>query len=92
MRNFICIHEFKSKALQEKYFEAVRYFEDKTLSFVKDGKAHFLMNFNNGIDSMKMFCWWEATSSQAVIDQLGDMNSFFDTECHEMNEVLDLRT
>ena len=72
MKNFICVHEFKSESLQEQYFE------DKTLSSVKDGKAHFLMNFNNGIDSMKMFCWWEALDSDAIIEKLGEMNNVLD--------------
>ena len=85
------MHEFKSKSLQEKYFEAIRYFEDKTVSSVKDGKAHFLMNFNNGIESMKMFCWWEALDSDAIIEKLGEMNVFFATECIEMNNVFDAR-
>jgi|TARA_B100000524_G_C23397350_1_gene279149 hypothetical protein len=91
LKNFICVHEFKSKSLQEKYFEAIRYFEDKTVSSVKDGKAHFLMNFNNGTDSMKMFCWWKALDSDAIIEKLGEMNVFFTTECIEMNNVLDAR-
>jgi len=91
LKNFICVHEFKSKSLQEKYFEAIRYFEDKTVTSVKDGKAHFLMNFNNGIDSMKMFCWWEALDSDAIIEKLGEMNVFFTTECIEMNNVFDAR-
>ena len=91
MKNFICVHKSKSKSLQEKYFEAIRYFEDRTVSSVKDGKAHFLMNFNNGTDSMKMFCWWKALDSDAIIEKLGEMNVFFTTECIEMNNVLNAR-
>ena len=85
MKNFICVHELKSKPLQEKYFE------DKTVSSVKDGKAHFLMNFNNGIDSMKIFSWWATLDSDAIKEKLGEMNVFFTTECIEMNNVLDAR-
>ena len=75
MKNFICAHEFKSESLPEKYFE------DRTVSSVKDGKANSLMNFNNGIDSRKMFCWWEALDSDAVIEKLEEMNVFSATEC-----------
>ena len=77
------MHEFKSKSLQEKYFE------DKTVSSVKNGKAHFLMNFNNGADSMKMFCWWKTLDSDAIIEKLGEINMFFTTECIEMSNVSD---
>ncbi|MDG1887721.1 MAG: hypothetical protein P8J85_10980 [Alphaproteobacteria bacterium] len=92
MKNFICVHEFKSESLQEKYFEAIRYFEDRSVSSIKDGKAHFLMNFNNGTESMRMFCWWEAVDADAIIEKLGEMNVFFETECIEMNNVFDTRT
>lgn len=91
MRNFICIHEFKSEELQKMYFEAFRYFENKTLYSIQDEKARFLMNFNNGTNSMKMFCWWEADTADAIIDKLGDMNALFNTECIEMNNVVDAR-
>ena len=85
------MHEFKSKSLQEKYFEVIRHFGEKTVRSVKDGKAYFLMNFNNGADHMKRFCWWKALDSDAIITKLGEMNVFFTTECIEMNNVLDAR-
>tara|TARA_B110000438_G_C15564474_1_gene542576 strand:- start:82 stop:363 length:282 start_codon:yes stop_codon:yes gene_type:complete len=93
MKTYIATHEFKSKELQEQYFQAVQSMTETDIQAAVTGdQAKCQMNFSNGSGSMKMFCWWEATSSQAIIDQLGDMNSFFDTECHEMGEVLDLRT
>ena len=93
MKTYIATHEFKSKELQEQYFQAVQSMTETDIQAAVTGdQAQCQMNFSNGSDSMKTSCWWEATSSQAIIDQLGDMNSFFDTECHEMNGVLDLRT
>ena len=59
------------------------------MSSVKNGKAHFLMNFNNGADSMKMFCWWKTLDSDAIIEKFGEINMFFTTECIEMSNVLD---
>ena len=47
------------------------------------------MNFNNGADSMKMFCWWKTLDSDAVIEKLGEINMFFTTECIEMSNVSD---
>ena len=49
------------------------------------------MNFNNGIESMRMFCWWEAADADAIIEKLGEMNVFLETECIEMNNVFDTR-
>jgi hypothetical protein len=91
MKNYMCTHEFKSTALRAKYFEAFKYFEGKEVASVKDNKAHFLMNFNNGTKSMKMFCWWEAIDEFSIIDKLGEMNVFFETECFEMDNIFDAR-
>ena len=91
MKNYMCTHEFKSIALRDKYFEAFQHFDGRGVSSVKDGKAHFLINFNNGIKSMKMFCWWEAINESAIIEKLGEMNVFFETECFEMDNVVDAR-
>ena len=91
MKNYMCTHEFKSIALRDKYFEALQYFDDREVGSVKDGKAHFLMNFNNGTKSMKMFCWWEAIDESSIIEKLGKMNVFFETECFEMDNIFDAR-
>ena len=40
-------------------------------------------------DSMKMFCKWQAESPQAIIDQLGDMNNFFETTSEECSQIMD---
>jgi hypothetical protein len=91
MKNYMCTHEFKSIALRDKYFEAFQHFEGQEASSVKDGKAHFLMNFNNGTKSMKMFCWWKAIDDSSIIEKLGKMNVFFETECFEMDNIFDAR-
>ncbi len=85
-------HEFKSAQLQEQYFDAFSNMSESDIQSVVNGeRAQCLMNWSNGTKSMKMFCWWKATDAEAIIEQLGDMNSFFDTECLEMDEVMDLR-
>jgi hypothetical protein len=91
MKNYMCTHEFKSIALRDKYFEALQYFDGREVSSVKDGKANFLMNFNNGTKSMKMFCWWEAIDESSITEKLGEMNVFFETECFEMDNIVDAR-
>ena len=92
MKTYIATHEFKSKELQEQYFEAVQSMTETDIQAAVTGdQAKCQMNFSNGSDSMKMFCWWEALDSDAIIEKLGEMNAFFTTECIEMNNVLDAR-
>ena len=40
---------------------------------------------------MKVFCRWEAESKDAIIEQLGDMNSMFETDPEECGKIMDFR-
>ena len=92
MKNFIATHEFKSETLREQYFQAFSQMSDEDISAAVNGeKAACQMNWANGTASMRMFCWWKAESGDAIIEQLGDMNNFFDTICEEMDSVADFR-
>ena len=42
-------------------------------------------------DSMKVFCRWEAESKEAIVEQLGDMNSMFETDPEECGNIMDFR-
>jgi len=92
MKNFIATHEFKSAELRDQYFQAFSQMsEDDIRSAVNGDEAVCQMNWANGTASMRMFCWWKAESGEAIIEQLGDMNNFFDTVCEEMESVADFR-
>ena len=92
MKNFIATHEFKSETLREQYFKAISQMSDEDISAAVNGEqAACQMNWANGTASMRMFCWWRAESGDAIIEQLGDMNNFFDTVCEEMDSVADFR-
>ncbi|MBH67273.1 MAG: hypothetical protein CMM58_02860 [Rhodospirillaceae bacterium] len=92
MKNFIATHEFKSTELQEQYFQAFSEMSEADIAAAVHGeKAVCQMNWANGTSSMRMFCWWKAVDADAIIEQLGDMNNFFDTVCEEMDSVVDFR-
>ena len=92
MKNFIATHEFKSKELQEQYFQAFSEMSEADIAAAVNGEnAVCQMNWANGMASMRMFCWWKAVNADAIIEQLGDMNNFFDTVSEEMDSVVDFR-
>ena len=45
------------------------------------------MTWNTPADTMQMFCWWKGNSEQDIINQLGQMNDFF--EPHKFTECTD---
>ena len=90
MNKYIATHTFKSVELRSQYFEVAGSMDPADIKKMVTGdKAVCHKNWANGEKSMKAFCLWEAESPDAIIDQLGDMNAFFDTECDEMNEEID---
>ena len=92
MKNFIATHNFRSEELRKEYFEMMEKLSSEEINnSVKGEHAHCQMNWANGLKSMKMFCWWKATDSDAIIAQLGDLNNFFSTESYEMDEIIDTR-
>jgi hypothetical protein len=73
MKDYLATHIFKSEEMKKKFHE----------------KAVCHMTMMGAGDSMKMFCKWQAESPQAIIDQLGDMNNFFDTTSEECSQTMD---
>jgi hypothetical protein len=49
------------------------------------------MTWNTPGDTMEMFCWWKGTDPEAIKNQLGQMNDFFEphkfVECND--DVMD---
>ena len=58
---------------------------------VTGAKARCLVTMVGAGDSMKVFCRWEAESKDAIIEQLGDMNSMFTTDPEECGNIMDFR-
>ena len=58
---------------------------------VTGAKARCLVTMVGAVDSMKVFCRWEAESKDAIIEQLGDMNSMFTTDPEECGNIMDFR-
>jgi hypothetical protein len=50
-------------------------------------KAACQMTWNTPADTMQMFCWWKGNSEEDIINQLGQMNDFF--EPHKFTECTD---
>lgn len=85
MKNYIAIHTFKSEEMRVTYLDALSQLSpDEVVSAVTGPKAVCQMTWM-GIDGTdSAFCFWKAESPDSIIEQLGDMNNFFDTSCHEM--------
>ena len=50
------------------------------------------MSWNDGgAGGMILACWWRAEGKEAIIDQIGEMNAFFDTESHELDNIIDFK-
>ena len=94
MKNFIAMHTFKSAALRDQCFEAMGTMSEQELVAAMTGdKAQCQMSWNDGGNgSMVLACWWKAESEDAIIEQIGEMNAFFDTESHELDNIIDFNS
>lgn len=91
MKDYIVTHTFKSEELREQYFNAMQdSTPDDIRAGMKNDKASFQMNWNNGMDNMVMYCWWKAESPEAIIETLGDVAGMFHNDCQEMANILDV--
>ena len=87
MKNYIAVHTFKSEELRSSYLETLSNMEkEEVVAAVSGPKAECQMNWMGVDGTDNAVCFWKAENAQAIIEQLGDMNNFFDTESHEMME------
>tara|TARA_A100001037_G_scaffold260858_1_gene249540 strand:+ start:137 stop:421 length:285 start_codon:yes stop_codon:yes gene_type:complete len=90
MKDYLATHIFKSEEMKKKFHEVVSSTSPEDLKKGVTGeKAVCHMTMMGASDSMKVFCKWQAESPQAIIDQLGDMNNFFDTVSEECSQTMD---
>ena len=90
MKDYLATHVFKSEEMKKKFHEVVGSTSPEDLKKGVSGeKAVCHMTMMCAGDSMNMYCKWQAESPQAIIDQLGDMNNFFDTTSEECSQVMD---
>ena len=90
MKNFIAMHKFYSEDTKQKCFEAMGSMaESEIASSMTGGKAACQMTWHDGGVGMEMVCWWKAEGPDAIIEQIGDMNEFFSTECKELDHIMD---
>ena len=90
MKDYLATHVFKSEDMKKKFHEVVGSTSPEDLKKGVSGeKAVCHMTMMGAGDSMKMFCKWQAESPQAIIDQLGDMNNFFETTSEECSQIMD---
>ena len=89
MKDYLATHIFKSEEMKKKFHEVVSSTSPEELKKgVTGAKAVCHMTMMGAGDSMKVFCKWQAESPQAIIDQLGDMNNFFDTVSEECSQTM----
>ena len=92
MKSYMVTHTFKSKEMKDKFSETVASMkmEDIVKSMTSD-KAACQMTWNTPGDTMEMFCWWKGIDPEAIKNQLGQMNDFFEphkfVECND--DVMD---
>jgi hypothetical protein len=88
MKNYIVTHTFKSKEAKAKMIEVTgsMSMEDMTKAMTSDN-AKCQMSWNTPGDNLTMYCWWKGNSEEDIINQLGQMNDFF--EPHKFTECTD---
>ncbi len=90
MKNYIAMHMFHSEDLKQKCFEALGSMSESEISSSMTGeKAACQMTWHDGGVGMEMVCWWKAESADAIIEQIGEMNDFFATDCKELDHIMD---
>ena len=86
MKNYMVTHTFKSQEMKDKFNETIGGMSREDIIKGSTGdKAKCQLTFMTPKESMKMFCYWKAENTDAVNDQLGTMNDFF--EPHQFQEV-----
>jgi hypothetical protein len=88
MKDFIAVHTFKSSELRDQYFAAAGSMSEAELVEMTTGANAVCMKNWANEQKMVAYCHWKAVSHEAIIEQLGDMNNFFDTVSDEMTAVL----
>ena len=88
MKNYMVTHTFKSKEAKAKMMEMVGSMEMKDIVKSMTGdNAKCQMTWNTPGDTLQMFCWWKGTDTEAINNQLGQMNDFFEphtfVECED---------
>ena len=88
MKNFMVTHTFKSKEAKAKMMEMVGSMDMKDIVKSMTGdNAKCQMTWNTPGDTLQMFCWWKGTNPEAINNQLGQMNDFFEphtfVECED---------
>jgi hypothetical protein len=87
MKNYIAVHTFKSEELRASYLKTLSKMEQKDIVAAVTGPAaECQMNWMGADGTDNAVCFWKAENPEAIIEQLGDMNNFFDTDSHEMME------
>ena len=88
MKNYMVTHTFKSKEMKDKFNETVASMKmEYIIKSMTSDKAACQMTWNTPADTMQMFCWWKGNSEEDIINQLGQMNDFF--EPHKFTECTD---
>ena len=88
MKNYMVTHTFKSKEAKAKMMEMVGSMDMKDIVKSMTGdNAKCQMTWNTPGDTLQMFCWWKGTDPEAINNQLGQMNDFFEphnfVECED---------
>jgi hypothetical protein len=92
MKHYMVTHTLKSDEAMEAYFQALETMSEAEISgSMKNDKASFQMQWNEGKSDKVMFCWWKAESPEAIVETLGDMAQLFDNDIREMPNVYDFK-
>ena len=92
MNNYIVKHIFKSEDARSQCLALMDSMSPADMAAALTGEnAVCKMNWNDGVASMNMYCWWQATDGKSVISQLGQLNDFFTSEPIKMDNVTDIQ-
>ena len=88
------MYSTKSAALRDQCFAVMgRMSELKLVAGMTGDKLQCQMNWDDGgTRGMVLACWWKAESKDAITEQIGEVNTFFDTDAHELDNIINFNS
>ena len=91
MKDYLTTHKFKSVEMKKKMQETMASMKPEDIVKSTTGpKAVCQSSFVCPGDDLIMFCHWKAESEEAINEQLGPMNDFYEPHKHQViDQIMD---
>ena len=91
MKDYLTTHKFKSVEMKKKMQETMASMKPEDIVKSTTGpNAVCQSSFVSPGDDLIMFCHWKAESEEAINEQLGPMNDFYEPHKHQViDQIMD---